>query len=153
MSMTLFLIRRLLQLIPTLIFILIVVFILVRLLPGDPTSAILGDRALDADVERINRELGLDRSIPVQFAVFVKSVATGNLGNSIQLKLPVTQLIAQRLPVTLMLTVMAAILALIMSVPLAFVAALRREQAADTVIRGAFQIGLSMPVFYMGLLL
>lgn len=153
MSMTLFLIRRLLQLIPTLIFILIVVFILVRLLPGDPTSAILGDRALDADVERINRELGLDRSIPVQFAVFIKSVATGNLGNSIQLKLPVTQLIAQRLPVTLMLTVMAAILALIMSVPLAFVAALRREQAADTVIRGAFQIGLSMPVFYMGLLL
>ena len=153
MSMTLFLIRRLLQLIPTLIFILIVVFILVRLLPGDPTSAILGDRALDADVERINRELGLDRSIPVQFAVFVKSVATGNLGNSIQLKLPVTQLIAQRLPVTVMLTVMAAILALIMSVPLAFVAALRREQAADTVIRGAFQIGLSMPVFYMGLLL
>ena len=153
MSMTLFLIRRLLQLIPTLIFILIVVFILVRLLPGDPTSAILGDRALDADVERINRELGLDRSIPVQFAVFIKSVATGNLGNSIQLKLPVTQLIAQRLPVTVMLTVMAAILALIMSVPLAFVAALRREQAADTVIRGAFQIGLSMPVFYMGLLL
>ena len=153
MSMTLFLIRRLLQLIPTLIFILIVVFILVRLLPGDPTRTILGDRALDADVERINRELGLDRSIPVQFAVFVKSVATGNLGNSIQLKLPVTQLIAQRLPVTLMLTVMAAILALIMSVPLAFVAALRREQAADTVIRGAFQIGLSMPVFYMGLLL
>ena len=153
MSMTLFLIRRLLQLIPTLIFILIVVFILVRLLPGDPTRTILGDRALDADVERINRELGLDRSIPVQFAVFVKSVATGNLGNSIQLKLPVTQLIAQRLPVTLMLTVMAAILALIMSVPLAFVAALRREQAPDTVIRGAFQIGLSMPVFYMGLLL
>ena len=153
MSMTLFLIRRLLQLIPTLIFILIVVFILVRLLPGDPTRTILGDRALDADVERINRELGLDHSIPVQFAVFVKSVATGNLGNSIQLKLPVTQLIAQRLPVTLMLTVMAAILALIMSVPLAFVAALRREQAPDTVIRGAFQIGLSMPVFYMGLLL
>ena len=69
--------RRVLQLIPTLIFILIVVFALVRLLPGDPASAILGDRALEADVERINRELGLDRPLPVQFWVFVKSVAHG----------------------------------------------------------------------------
>ena len=148
-----FILRRLLQLIPTLIFILIVVFVLVRLLPGDPTSAILGDRALDADVERINRELGLDRSLPVQFAVFVKSMATGNLGNSISLKVPVTQLIGQRLPITIMLTVMAALIALVMAVPLAFIAALQRGRPADAVIRGAFQVGLSMPVFYIGLLL
>jgi peptide/nickel transport system permease protein len=148
-----FIARRLLQLIPTLAFILIVVFVLVRLLPGDPASAILGDRALDADVERINRELGLDKSLPVQFAVFVKSVATGNLGNSISLKVPVTQLIAQRLPITVMLTVMAALIAVAMAVPLAFLAALRRDQAADAVIRGAFQVGLSMPVFYIGLIL
>lgn len=148
-----FILRRLLQLIPTLIFILVVVFVLVRLLPGDPTSAILGDRALDADVERINRELGLDRSLPVQFVAFIKSVAVGNLGNSITLKVPVTELIAQRLPITMMLTVMAALIAVVMAVPLAFVAALRRNRAADTVIRGAFQVGLSMPVFYIGLLL
>ena len=151
--MSLFFLRRLLQLIPTLAFILVVVFVLVRLLPGDPTSAILGDRALDADVKRINHDLGLDRSIPVQFALFLKSVATGDLGKSITLKLPVTTLIAQRLPVTVMLTVMAAILALVMAVPLAFVAALRREELADSAIRGAFQVGLSMPVFYLGLIL
>ena len=151
--MSLFFLRRLLQLIPTLAFILVVVFVLVRLLPGDPTSAILGDRALDADVERINHDLGLDRSIPVQFALFLKSVATGDLGNSITLKLPVTTLIAQRLPVTVMLTVMAALMALVMAVPLAFVAALRREELADSAIRGAFQVGLSMPVFYLGLIL
>lgn len=151
--MTLFLIRRLLQLIPTLAFILVVVFVLVRLLPGDPASAIIGDRALDADVERINRELGLDRPILVQFGVFVAAVAKGDLGRSIQLKIPVTDLIAQRLPVTILLTVMAALLAVIMAVPLAFVAALRREETADTVIRGAFQVGLSMPVFYLGLIL
>ncbi len=153
MPLVSFIARRLLQLIPTLAFILIVVFVLVRLLPGDPASAILGDRALDADVERINRELGLDKSLPVQFAVFVKSVATGNLGNSISLKVPVTQLIAQRLPITVMLTVMAALIAVAMAVPLAFLAALRRDQAADAVIRGAFQVGLSMPVFYIGLIL
>ncbi|MGV8985218.1 MAG: ABC transporter permease [Cypionkella sp.] len=151
--MSLFFLRRLLQLIPTLAFILVVVFVLVRLLPGDPTSAILGDRALDADVARINHDLGLDRSIPVQFALFLKSVATGNLGNSITLKQPVTTLIAQRLPVTVMLTVMAALMALIMAVPLAFVAALRRDEVADSAIRGAFQVGLSMPVFYLGLIL
>ena len=151
--MSLFFLRRLLQLIPTLAFILVVVFVLVRLLPGDPTSAILGDRALDADVERINHDLGLDRSIPVQFALFLKSVATGDLGKSITLKLPVTTLIAQRLPVTVMLTAMAAVLALVMAVPLAFVAALRREELADSAIRGAFQVGLSMPVFYLGLIL
>lgn len=153
LSMSLFFLRRMAQLIPTLIFILVVVFVLVRLLPGDPTSAILGDRALDADVARINHDLGLDRSIPVQFVLFLKSVATGDLGNSITLKLPVTKLIAQRLPVTVMLTVMAALMALVMAVPLAFVAALRRDEVADSAIRGAFQVGLSMPVFYLGLIL
>ena len=153
MPLASFLFRRSLQLIPTLIFILIVVFTLVRLLPGDPASAILGDRALDADVERINRELGLDRSIPVQFMAFVRSVATGDLGNSISLKVPVTQLIAERLPITVMLTVMAALIAVAMAVPLAFLAALRQGRASDAAIRGAFQVGLSMPVFYIGLIL
>lgn len=153
MPLASFILRRLLQLIPTLIFILIVVFVLVRLLPGDPTSAILGDRALDADVERINRELGLDRSLPVQFLAFVKSLAMGNLGNSISLKVPVTDLIMQRMPITILLTVMAALIALVMAVPLAFLAALQRGRRTDAVIRGAFQIGLSMPVFYIGLLL
>ena len=153
MSMPLFLFRRLLQLIPTFAFILVVVFVLVRLLPGDPTSAILGAHAKDADVARINHELGLDRPIPVQFALFLKSVALGDLGNSIQLKTSVTSLIAQRLPVTVMLTVMAALMAVVMAVPLAFIAALHRDEAADSAIRSAFQVGLSMPVFYLGLIL
>ena len=153
MSLPEFLGRRLLQLVPTLLFILIVVFVLVRLLPGDPASAILGDRALDADVERINRELGLDRPLPVQFWAFLKSVATGNLGNSISMKIPVTQLIWERLPITMLLTFMAATIAVLVAVPLAFVAALRRDRVADSVIRGGFQVGLSMPGFYVGLIL
>ena len=130
--------RRLLQPVPALLFILIVVFILVRLLPGDPSSAILGDRALDADVERINRELGLDRPLPVQFWAFPKSVATGNLGNSSSMKIPVTQLIRERLPITMLLTFMAATIAVRVAVPLAFVAALRRDRVADSVVRGGF---------------
>jgi peptide/nickel transport system permease protein len=148
-----FIIRRVLQTIPTIVFILVVVFVIVRLLPGDPASAMIGDRALDADVERINRELGLDRSIPVQFVYFTRAVVTGDLGDSIGLKLPVIELIAKRLPVTLVLTAMAAVIALALAVPLAFVAALNRHRPPDTVIRGAFQVGLSMPVFYVGLVL
>jgi peptide/nickel transport system permease protein len=153
LSLVLFIFRRILQLIPTFAFILVVIFVLVRLLPGDPISTMLGDRAIDADVARLNHDLGLDQPLPVQFLTFVKDVATGNLGNSIQLKLPVIDIIFQRMPVTLLLTAMAAVIALILAVPLAFIAALRRDKAADTVIRGAFQVGLSMPVFYLGLIL
>lgn len=148
-----FIIRRVLQTVPTIAFILVVTFILVRLLPGDPASAMLGDRAIDADVERINRQLGLDRSIPMQFLYFAHAVFTGNLGNSIGLKLPVIDLIIQRLPVTLMLAAMAALFALLLAVPLSFVAALNRDRAPDSIIRGTFQVGLSMPVFYVGLIL
>jgi peptide/nickel transport system permease protein len=148
-----FIIRRMLQMIPTVFFILIVAFVLVRLLPGDPASAMLGDRAIDADVERINRQLGLDQPVPVQFLYYVERILTGDLGNSIGLKVSVMSLILQRLPVTLMLTVMSALIALVLAVPLAFVAALKRERLPDSIIRGTFQVGLSMPVFYVGIVL
>ncbi|MBB3289218.1 peptide/nickel transport system permease protein [Rhizobium sp. BK252] len=142
-----------LQMIPTVIFILIVTFVLVRLLPGDPASAMLGDRAIDADVERINRQLGLDKPVPIQFLYYVERILTGDLGNSIGLKVSVMSLILQRLPVTLMLTMMSALIALVLAVPLAFVAALKRERLPDSIIRGTFQVGLSMPVFYVGIVL
>ncbi|MBW8723545.1 MAG: ABC transporter permease [Inquilinus limosus] len=145
--------KRLIQLVPTLFLVLVVIFVLVRLLPGDPTSAMLGDRATDADVARLNAQLGLDRSIPTQFLLFLQRIVQGDLGTSIHLKVPVMRLILEKMPVTLALTGFAALLALLMAVPLAFVAAMRRGRAADTAIRGAFQIGLSMPIFYLGLVL
>lgn len=145
--------KRLIQLVPTLFLVLVVIFVLVRLLPGDPTSAMLGDRATDADVARLNAQLGLDRSIPAQFLLFLQRIVQGDLGISIHLKVPVMRLILEKMPVTLALTGFAALLALLMAVPLAFVAAMRRGRAADTAIRGAFQIGLSMPIFYLGLVL
>jgi peptide/nickel transport system permease protein len=148
-----FLLRRLLQLIPTFVFILVVVFAIVRLLPGDPASAILGDRAKDADVARINAELGLDKPIVVQFLIFAEQVLQGDLGDSIHLKQSVWNLVLDRLPVTLLLTAMAAIIAVALAVPLAFAAALRPGRAADTAIRGAIQVALSMPLFYIGLVL
>jgi len=144
---------RLLQILPTFLLIMVVAFVLVRLLPGDPTSALLGIKANDADVARANAELGLDKPIPIQFLYFLKNFFKGDLGQSIVLKVPVASLIVQRLPVTLFLTGFAALLAVILAVPLALLSALKRDSAADTTIRTGFQIGLSMPVFYIGIVL
>ncbi|UDL93833.1 MULTISPECIES: ABC transporter permease [Lichenihabitans] len=148
-----FVIRRILQIIPTLLFILVVTFVIVRLLPGDPLSAIAGDRVTDADVARAKAQYGLDRPLVLQFVAFVERVLHGDLGRSFVIQVPVSSLIADRLPVTLLLTGMAALFAILMAVPLAFVAAMRRNRPADAIIRGAFQVGLSMPVFYIGLVL
>ncbi|AIZ46238.1 ABC transporter permease [Deinococcus radiopugnans] len=146
-----YVIRRLLQIIPTFLAVMLVVFLLVRLLPGDPASAILGDRATAEIVERTNRELGLDRPLPVQFGVFVRNLLQGDLGDSISLKIPVLRLIGERLPTTLFLTAYAAVLGVLMAVPLAVLAAVRRNTWVDGVIRAVFQVGLSLPVFYVAL--
>ncbi|UBV44301.1 ABC transporter permease (plasmid) [Deinococcus taeanensis] len=146
-----YVLKRLLQIIPTFLAVMLVVFLLVRLLPGDPASAILGDRATEEIVARTNRQLGLDRPLPVQFGLFVLNLLQGNLGESITLKIPVLRLIGERLPVTLFLTVYAAALGLLLAVPLAVLAAVRRNTWVDALIRGVFQVGLSLPVFYVAL--
>jgi peptide/nickel transport system permease protein len=148
-----YIVVRLLQILPTFFLIMIVAFVLVRLLPGDPTSAILGIHATDEDVTRINASLGLDKPIPVQFLYFIRNFFQGDLGDSIVLKVSVVSLIAERLPVTLFLTGFAALLAVLFAVPLAVLAALRRDSGVDAAIRTGFQVGLSMPVFYIGIVL
>ncbi|MFD1734648.1 ABC transporter permease [Deinococcus malanensis] len=130
---------------------LILVFLLVRLLPGDPASAILGDRATPEIVERTRRELGLDKPLPVQFGIFVQHLLRGDLGESSSLKVPVLRLIVERLPITLFLSVYAAIIAVLLAVPLAVLAAVRRNTWVDSLIRGVFQVALSLPVFYVAL--
>jgi len=148
-----YLVIRLAQILPTFFLIMVIVFVLVHLLPGDPTSALLGIHATDEAVNRINEQLGLNRSIPVQFLFFLRSFFQGDLGDSIVLKVSVTRLIIERLPVTLFLTAFAAVLAVLLAVPMAMWAALRRDSLVDGAIRTGFQIGLSMPVFYIGILL
>ncbi|WP_043800988.1 ABC transporter permease [Deinococcus gobiensis] len=149
--MNTYVLKRLVQIIPTFLAVMLLVFLLVRLLPGDPASAVLGDRATAEIVERTNRELGLDRPLPVQFGLFVQRLLQGDLGDSISLKVPVLRLIAERLPVTLFLSVYAAVLGVLLAVPLAVLAAVRRNTWVDALIRGVFQVGLSLPVFYVAL--
>lgn len=144
---------RVAQMVPTLMLALILVFVLARLLPGNPALAVLGEKATNSIVLQTQHAMGLDQPLPVQFWIFLRHALGGDLGRSLTLRVPVSELIAQRLPVTAMLTVMAAVLAAMIAVPSAFVAALYRDRGTDIVIRGVFQLGVSIPVFYLGLAL
>ncbi|MGO4574184.1 ABC transporter permease [Microvirga sp. 2TAF3] len=144
---------RLLQMIPTLLLIGVAVFIIARLLPGDSVSAMLGDRATEEAVQRLTRQLGLDQSIFAQFVAFLQAIGRGEFGTSLAFRVPVTSLIAERLPVTLMLTGLATLIAILLSVPLAFCAALQANRWPDLLIRSIFQVGLSSPIFFVGLVL
>jgi peptide/nickel transport system permease protein len=144
---------RLSQVVPTLLLIGLAVFVLARLLPGNVVEAMLGDRGTDEAVARLTHQLGLDQSIGMQLLTFLGAVAHGELGNSLAYHIPVTRLIAERLPVTLFLTGLSMTIALVVALPLAFVAALRANRWPDLLIRGVFQVGLSSPIFYVGLVL
>ena len=145
--------RRLVQMVPTLMLAVVLVFVLAHLLPGDPSVALLGERATNEAVEQARRALGIDLPIVEQFGLYLRNLLDGDLGRSMILRVPVTDLILQRLPVTVMLTLMAALFAALVAVPFALLAAMRRGSVVDVVVRGAFQFGVSMPVFYIGLLL
>ncbi|KOF19476.1 ABC transporter permease [Ensifer adhaerens] len=148
-----YLLARLLQIIPTFLLVMIFIFLLVRLLPGDPAIAMAEAKATDAQLEQIRHNLGLDQPLPIQFLVFVKNTLTGDLGRSIMLKAPVTEIILARLPTTIFLALYSVLLAICLAGPLAFLAASRVNSPVDVAIRSVFQVGLSMPVFYIGLVL
>ncbi len=147
------LLGRLAQIVPTFVLIGLLTFVLARLLPGDPISAVLGDHASDATVARLTAQMGLDQPIPIQFLHFMQGVMSGHLGDSIAYRIPVTQLIGERLPVTLALTAMSMVIAVALAIPLAFIAAIEADRWPDLLIRGVFQVGLSTPIFYVALLL
>ena len=145
--------RRLLQIAATVVLVALLIFVLMHFLPGDPVLSLLGERATDEMIARMRHDMGLDRSVLVQFWEFLSHLATLRLGDSITMRVSVASLIADRLPVTLLLTGMAATMAVLIAAPLAFIGALRQGGTADIIIRIVSQISLSMPVFYIGLIL
>src|SRR5215217_7301361 len=104
--------RRVVQLIPTLFFVSVLIFSLQQLLPGDPALVMAGEERDPEVIEQIRRQYRLDQPIPIQYLYWMKGVFTGDLGESMRLKAPVLTLIAQKLPVTLQLAIMAMIIAL-----------------------------------------
>lgn len=145
--------RRLIVAVPVLFGVLLVTFFLVRMIPGDPCTAQLGEKATEAICARFNADKGLDKPIPVQFGIYIRDVLQGDLGTSIRFNRPVTQLVAERLPVTLELGFFALLLASAIGVPLGIIAALRRNSAVDVATMVGSNIGVSMPVFWLGLML
>jgi peptide/nickel transport system permease protein len=139
--------------IPVLILISLFVFFLVRLVPGDPATIMLGDRATPETIARIRDRLHLDQPIYVQYFTFVRNALTGDLGTSIRRQEPVSTIVLSRLPVTLFLSVYAAVLACLITVPLAAIAALRRNQWPDYAVRAFAMCSLAMPSYWIGMML
>jgi len=145
--------RRLLLLIPVLLGVILVTFVIVRLIPGDPCVTMLGERATPAKCEAFLERYGLNDNIFVQFGRYLANLAKGDFGLSIRFTRPVSDLIAERLPLTMELTMLAMLFSTVVGVGLGVISALKRNTIIDTFTMIIANIGVSMPVFWLGLLL
>ena len=145
--------RRVAAFVATLVFLSALVFVVVRILPGDPATLILGIESNPETVARLRKALGLDRPLAVQYVDWLARAARGDLGTSIQYDVPVGRLILSRLPVTLPLALMAAAIMIAVALPLGVYAATRHRRAGDYAAMLVSQLGIAVPAFWSGLLL
>ncbi len=148
-----YILRRIATSILVLLGVSVITFALARVVPTNAAALYIGPRARPADIERVSHQLGLDRPLPVQYAIYMRDLLHGDLGTSIGTKRPVTQEITERLPVTLELLVVAMLVATLVGVPLGVLSARWQGRAPDIAIRTISIVGVSMPAFYLGLLL
>jgi ABC-type dipeptide/oligopeptide/nickel transport system permease component len=144
---------RLANLVPVLFGITVVSFVLIRLVPGDPASQILGNRYTPEAAQEIRSSLGLDRSIATQYWIFLRSAATGSFGESYQYHRPVGELLVARLGPSLQLVGLTAVLCALISIPLGLLAAVRRGGWVDQATRVFFTVGYALPAFLVGVVL
>ena len=148
-----FLLRRLLSTIPVLLVVAVLVFLMLRLTPGDPAAVLAGDAATTEQIALIRTSLGLDKSIPEQFMIWFGHLLTGDLGQSYYYKTEVTTLIGQRLEPTLSLALITITIAVLVAVPLGVLAAWRFGGWLDRALMGFSVLGFSVPVFVLAYLL
>jgi peptide/nickel transport system permease protein len=151
--MTRYIGNRLLAAIPVLFGILFVAFAMARMLPGDPCRAALGEKANPQTCNAFNERYGLNKPIPVQFGIYVRDVSQGDLGTSFRYGQPVTALLMQRLPVTIELALSALFFAVIVGIPLGVFSAVKRNSFIDVGTMILANLGVSLPVFVLGLIL
>lgn len=151
--MTRYLVLRLVQMVPVLFIVSFMVFSMVLLLPGDPTLSILGEGATQEERAALRTELGLDLPLPVQYVRWASRVATGDFGLSLRNREPVSQMLAQRIPVTLQLTILSMLLAVAIGVPAGTVAAVWRNSPADIAVTLVAMFSMALPPFWAGMLL
>jgi len=146
-------IRRIFLSIPVVFGILLVTFVLARSIPGDPCKAILGEKATVDVCERFTREHGLDKPIPVQFGIYMRDILSGDFGESIRFSRPVTTILIERLPLTIELGLIALVLSVVVGIPMGIISAVRRNSSVDVATMVGANIGVSMPVYWLGLML
>lgn len=148
-----FIVRRLIQVVPTLLLLSVLLFAWLRSLPGGPAAALLGDKATPEKIAELNTVLGLDQPIPVQYVKFLGRALTGDFGNSLITGQPVTEEIARALPATIELSIAALLIAVVLGIPLGYVAARYRGRPLDTTTIIGTLVGVAVPVFFLGYLL
>ena len=139
--------------IPVLLGVSVVVFFMVRALPGDPAQILLGQAATEEQVQQMRTEMGLDRPVPVQYVVFLRDAVTGDLGDSIVSGRPVTTELLVRFPATLELTLAALVFAVAVGIPVGVLAAVRQYSWLDKVTSIIALTGVSMPIFWLAMVL
>jgi peptide/nickel transport system permease protein len=151
--MTAYVLRRLVHMVPVLFLITLFVFFVVRLVPGDPATIMLGQRATPERVAELKKALKLDSPLWTQYVTFMRNLAKGDLGDSVRRREPVRDIVLDRLQPTLFLSVYAMVLAVAITVPLATWAALRKGRLADQVVRVFVIVSLGMPAYWVGMML
>src|SRR5262245_8678998 len=147
-----YVLKRLLVAIPSLLIASLVVFTLPRLLPGDAVQLMLEEKAYGKDLDDLRHKLGLDRPIYVQYWSWLAQIGRGNLGESLWTKRAVSEELARRLPVTMLLGLMSILFAVIIALPIGVLAAVRADTVQDYVARSAAILGLSVPGFWLATL-
>lgn len=145
--------RRILLAIPVLFGILVVTFALARMIPGDPCAAILGEKASKEACDRFIEDRGLNKPIYVQLGIYMEDLLKGDFGYSIRYSRPVSSILLERLPMTIELGTLAIILATIVGIPLGIISALKRNSIVDVLTMIFANMGVSMPVYWLGLML
>jgi peptide/nickel transport system permease protein len=148
-----YILGRLVQMVPVVLGVVLIAFLTIQLVPGDPVRIMLHGRATEDVIAAAHARLGLDQPVPVQFARFVWNALQGDLGTSIIQQAPVTAIILERLGASLFLLTYSALVAVLLAVPLAILSAARHGHPIDHAIRIGGMIGFAMPPFWMGLLL
>ncbi len=145
--------RRVLALVPIALGVTFLTFMLIHLIPGDPALTILGNKATPAKIALLHKEWGLDKPLPVQYVKFLGRMLHGDLGTSLFYGVNAGGLVWQKLPVTLFLIAFGGLLSMIIAVPLALIAATRRDRLPDHLVRAVPLVGFGMPPFWVGIML
>ncbi len=148
-----YVVRRLIGLVISLFLVSILVFLAMRVLPGDPAQVMLGMEAEPETLARLRQDLGLDRPLPIQYAAWARGLLTGDLGESLQYGVPIGELVASRLAVTVPLAGLAVAIAVLIGIPLGLFAATHRGRLGDYGVMLLSQLGLAVPAFWLGILL